>query len=454
MTPHPTSRAGGAPGTDEGPATIAVSGRAVGERMSGAGTPDASPSPTAPHARRASRGWRERIEPGIYRAHRISCPSSRDKRPGRRCACSYQILVPGHIPGRTRMLTICGPVTEARALKRRHQALGRPAPAARDPHADETLDGFTERYLAAKHGVYAPLTLRAIRTEYAARIGPRLGHLRLSEITRERVELWLADLIRIASSRRMITQGVATLRMILATAVRWGRIEQNPASRLRLPAPETHTDQATERVLTEDQLTRLLRDGPGTLRIATLLRAAAEGGLRRGEIIGLRWGDLDTSARRITVRRSVWHLDGQVGEKTAKGRRSRVVVISQATAELFAKWRTESVVRGGADPGGYVWPGRTGGPMSAHAPTHAVMRAMTRAGLVDHRGKPLVSVHGLRHTCASVLLARGVPLIVVSRHLGHADPNITARVYAHLLSDSQLEQAAEVFAGLAGGSLT
>jgi len=88
-------------------------------------------------------------------------------------------------------------------------------------------------------------------------------------------------------------------------------------------------------------------------------------------------------------------------------------------------------------------------PMHAHSPTHAVMRAMTRAGLVDVDHKPLVSLHGLRHTCGSILLARGVPLIVVSRHLGHADPNVTARVYAHLLSDAQLDQAADVFGSLA-----
>jgi integrase len=86
--------------------------------------------------------------------------------------------------------------------------------------------------------------------------------------------------------------------------------------------------------------------------------------------------------------------------------------------------------------------------MNAHSPTQAVTRALVRAGLLDDDGRPLVTLHGLRHTCGSILLARGVPLIVVSRHLGHTDPNITARVYAHLLSDTQLDQAAEVFAGL------
>ncbi len=61
---------------------------------------------------------------------------------------------------------------------------------------------------------------------------------------------------------------------------------------------------------------------------------------------------------------------------------------------------------------------------------------------------PLVTPHGLRHTAASLMLAADVPLIVVSRQLGHANPNVTAQVYAHLLSDSQLDQAADAFRSL------
>ena len=405
--------------------------------------PKAGTSPyPAGHARR------ERIEPGIYRAHRIACPAARGGRPGRRCSCSFQILVPGELPGRTKMLTIRGTVTEARATKRRLQAEGRPTLAV-DAVADETLDEFAGRYLRAKAGVFAPHTTKSIETEYRLRISPTLGHLRLDEITRERVEVWLAGLVARASSRRMVTQGVATLRMILATAVSWGRIPTNPASRLRLPAPETHEQQRVERVLTEAQLAALFADGPGTLRIATMLRAAAEAGLRRGEIIGLKWPDVRIAERRIEVRRSVWHVDGQVGEKTAKGRRARKAAISEQTAAMFAEWYAESVTRDGGDPRGYVWPGTNGAPMNAHSPTQAAAQALVRAGLVDHDGRPCVTLHGLRHTCGSILLARGVPLIVVSRHLGHADPNITARVYAHLLSDAQLDQAAQVFAELA-----
>lgn len=70
---------------------------------------------------------------------------------------------------------------------------------------------------------------------------------------------------------------------------------------------------------------------------------------------------------------------------------------------------------------------------------------MERAGLVDEEGKHLVTLQGLRHTCASLMLSRNVPLIVVSRHLGHSNPNITARVYAHLVDDAQLEAAGATF---------
>jgi len=64
---------------------------------------------------------------------------------------------------------------------------------------------------------------------------------------------------------------------------------------------------------------------------------------------------------------------------------------------------------------------------------------------VDQDDRALVSFHGLRHSAGSIMLAAGVPLIVVSRQLGHANPQITATVYAHLLGDSELDRAAGVF---------
>jgi integrase len=397
----------------------------------------------------ARRGWRERIEPGLYRAHRLACPSSRDPRAGRRCGCPWQIVVPSARPGDTRLVRFTGTIREARAERRRLLAVGRPEPIVhRPPPEPTTLDDFAGDYLRARSAVLAQHTIAGTETEYRLRVSPVLGQLRLEEITRERIEVWLAGLVATASSRRMVVQAVAALRGILATAVEWGRLPANPAARLRRPSEETHREQAAERVLDEDQLRRLLAAGTRSLRIETMLRAAGEGGLRRGELIGLRWPDVDLAARRLEVRRSVWQVSGEKGEKTAKGRRARRVAVSETFAGRLSAWYSASVVEGGADAAGYVWPGRRGQPMDAHTPTQAAARALARAGLVDDAGRPLVTLHGLRHSCGSILLARGVPLIVVSRHLGHADPNVTAKVYAHLLNDAQLDQAASVFNAL------
>ncbi len=396
------------------------------------------------------RGWRETIEPGIYRAHRVACPSSLDRRSGRRCSCPFQIQVPAVARGRTRLLTVTGTTREARAKRRRLLSEGRPAPA-QSSLGLEVLDDFTARYLRARSAVLAPHTINGIETEYRLRVSPALGQMPLDGITREVVETWLAQLAAVASSRRMVVQSVAALRGILAAAVAWDRIPTNPAARLRMPAPDTHHAQAAERVLNEAELQRLFSAGSPSLRVETMLRAAGEGGLRRGELIGLKWPDVDASARRIEVRRSVWQVAGERGEKTAKGRRSRRVAISDALAIRLGEWYSASVVEGGADAAGHVWPGRAGAPMDAHSPTQAATRALVRAGLVDADGTPLTTLHGLRHTCGSILLGRGVPLIVVSRHLGHADPNITARVYAHLLADTQLDQVGDVFGEISEG---
>jgi integrase len=403
--------------------------------------------PVAPQATvRPRRGWRERVEAGLYRVHRVACLRTTDRRPGGRCGCPYALKVPDHAPGTTRMVSHPGPVAEARLARHRLLADGRPGgPTDLDFGPATTLRELAVEYLTAREWVLAPNTLANIDTDYRLRIDPSLGNLAVAEITRERIEVFVGDLARRASSRRMVVSTIASLRAILAAGVEWGRIPSNPASRLRLPAAEHHRHQAVERVLDRDQLRRLIT-ACATTRIETMIRAAAESGLRRGEVIGLRWEDVDLPGRRLHVRRNVTQV-GAVGkvERTTKGRRARRVAISASLAARLGDWYAESVVEGGAAATGPVWPGRSGGVMDAGSPGQALARTLRRAGLLDAGGRELVTFHGLRHTAGSTMLAAGVPLIVVSRQLGHATPHVTAQVYAHLLSDSQLDDAVRVF---------
>jgi integrase len=296
-----------------------------------------------------------------------------------------------------------------------------------------------------------PATIRTTAQAYRLRVSPGLGHLPLGALSRERVEVWLAELLGSGTSRDAAHKAVKALRVVLAAAVEWGRLPANPAARLRLPRPQPGEGRAAERVLDEAELRRLLEVGAPTVRIETMLRAAAEAGLRRGEVIGLCWPDLHLARRRLAIERSVYQDPGRDGAaperivKAPKGGRPRRVAISATFTRRLADWYAVSVVEGGADAAGYVWPGRAGGPMDEGTPGQALERALGRAELVDAEGRPLVTFHGRRHTAASVMLARGVPLPVVARQLGHANPNITATIYAHILGEDHLDRAANVF---------
>jgi integrase len=392
------------------------------------------------------RGWREHVETGIYREHRLACPSTRDRRPGRRCDCPYTIAATG-AKGRTVQRTVVGTLAHARRERARLRADAGTIRAATN-RGSEVLHSFAAAYLRAKSATLRPATISAYDRAYRTRIAPYLGAYRLDELTRERLEGWLADLLRRDPHRRSIEHAVQTLAAMLATAVEWNRIPINPAARLRLP-PKAPGARAAERVLSPAQLERLYAHA-GSLRTETMFRAAAEAGLRRGEIIGLRWRDVLLDQRRLIVRENIWQTrSGERLVQTPKSGHGRRVAITATLAEQLRALRSETV----ADTSDYVWPGKDGRPMAKDSPGNLLERVQRRAGLVND-GKPLVSIHGLRHTAASVGLAQGVPLIAVSQQLGHARVDITAQVYAHLLDDSQLDAFASAHERKVSGALS
>jgi integrase len=236
-------------------------------------------------------------------------------------------------------VTVRGSVSQARAERRRLQAAGRPfaVVAEPDPPVSLTVSALAEQWLRTRHGVLAPNTLAEVEVDLRLRIAPALGHLAVNEVTRQRVEQLVAELLRGGASVRMVRGVVSSLRRLLQAAVDWGQIADNPARRVRLPAPATHTRQAHERVLSMPELSRLIGACNGSLRTETMIRAMAEAGLRRGEVIGLHWEDADLAGLRLHVRRSVSDVRGVRQERTTKGKRSRRV--------RRAPWRVAGAVR-------------------------------------------------------------------------------------------------------------
>lgn len=391
--------------------------------------------------RGSRRGWRETIEPGLYRSHRVHCPSSDDRRTGRRCRCPFQVKVPGVEPGSTRMVTVAGSVSEARAERRRLLAAGRPDTQAAEP-VRRVLHDLARDWFSAGEPRWSPGTLALREHAYRQRIAPRFADARLVDLTRVAIEAWAAELIAAGHGRRAVEIAVQTLRAMLSVAMDAGMVAANPAARVRLPPAPPPERTPADRVVDLAGAERL-RAACHSARQETIIRAMVEGGLRRGEVCGLAWPDVRLDERRIIVRQAVYQ-NAAVGKIVRSTKTARVgrVPISDEFVERLKDWHAESVGRAGADASGFVWPGRDGGPMSPSSVTHLVAKVGKRAGLVDAKGRHVAHGHGLRHSAGSIALSEGVPLTVVAATLRHSRPSFTAQRYSHLLGDAELDRFA------------
>jgi integrase len=294
-------------------------------------------------------------------------------------------------------------------------------------------------------------------------IKPRLGAVPLVKLTGTKITTLYRDLERTgrqdhesgtALSARTVRYVHTILKAALREAVAQGLIATNPADKAKPPAareakaPEIHP-------WTAGELSAFLSwaDGHGCSD-AMAYRVLAYTGMRRGELLALRWRDLDTDAGRLSVRRSVGVVKTkgkgeQVIEGPTKTGRQRSVDLDPhaalrgwrlARASLDLRLvRDESLTFADVE-GGYLNPDR-------------FSRRFTRSQTLARKelgadALPIIRVHDLRHT--SVLLAAGVPVKVVSERLGHATVTITLETYQHIMPGMQAEAAAR-FAALVGG---
>lgn len=152
-------------------------------------------------------------------------------------------------------------------------------------------------------------------------------------------------------------------------------------------------------------------------------------GLRRGELLGLKWSDVDLDAGVIRVKRQVARVDGQIVEAPLKTKNSyRTVAISQQAAEVLKQQKAKT-------NGEYVFPSPNGGPISPDSVNNMLKRVLARAGI------PRVRFHDLRHTFATVALQNGVDIKTVSGMLGHFSAGFTLDTYAHVTTAAQKEAA-------------
>jgi len=256
-------------------------------------------------------------------------------------------------------------------------------------------------------------TREGYATDLRLRLLPDLGAHRLTRLTRQLLDQYVAELAD-THSPFIIHNTMTVLGSVLERAVEWGYLAANPAKGVRLP----RKPKRVVTIPTSEQI-QVLADHAPTYRDRAMILTAAYSGLRQGELLALEWGDVELGDARITVRRSV---DVNRDVKAPKTFRERSVrLLPEAVAALEA-WRIE------APQVSLVFPNQRGGIMHR---SNWNRRAFTPAR--DAANLPHLRFHDLRHTYVSMLLRSGVDPVRVARWAGHSTPRMTWDVYAHVI---------------------
>ena len=274
---------------------------------------------------------------------------------------------------------------------------------------------------------------------------PRLGHVRLGKLGPEHVQKAWNDMLREGKSPSLVEHCHMRLSRALNDAVRRQFIYRNPCQVVSPPragTKELHSPDAAA-------IHRLL-EAAGDTEYYEVLHTAFYTGLRRGELLALKWGDVDLDMATLSVNRSVYRAKGAQSlfqePKTAKGR--RLVALTPSSALLLrALWEHQEVdgllqdyAVNGDSP---VFRYRDGSPILPTGFTHAFKRIARQTGLGEYR------LHDTRHAHATMMLRQGVHPKIVQERLGHAKVGTTLDIYSHVTPGLQEAAALRFDEGLA-----
>jgi len=269
-------------------------------------------------------------------------------------------------------------------------------------------------------------------------IVPALGNVTLTQLKPELLQRYYSDKLSGGLSAQTVRHHHMALHKALQTAVEWGALSRNVADSVRTPKVQ----RAEMHTLSEDDIQTLLEAAKPGLYYP-LFYMALFTGMRRSELLALRWCDVDLLLCQAYVSHTLHHLRN--GEfvfrppKTAKGR--RMVKLSPSVALVLREHRekqeaTQAALGKTLDDEALIFSGLNGKPLLPNTVTHAWIKLVRRIGLKGIR------LHDARHTHASLMLKAGIHPKIVQERLGHASIQITLDTYSHVAPGLQEAAAA------------
>jgi integrase len=293
-----------------------------------------------------------------------------------------------------------------------------------------TLEDYLDRWLIVS--VQDTVRQRTWeRYEQIARlhIKPALGKLRLKALTPTHVRSLYREKLDTGLATRTVQYIHTTLHKALKDAVADALVPRNVTEGIKAPRPKRKEVNA----LSADQVQMFLSMARGD-RFEALYIVAVHCGLREGELLGLRWEDIDLDTGTLAVRRTLSETksSGHIFEppKNEKGRNVRLTNSAIEALKRHRAAQNEERLRLGTlwQDQGLVFPSRKGTTMNAKNLTSRSFKP-----ILEQAGLPNIRLHDLRHTCATLLLSRGVHPKLVQELLGHATISITLDTYSHVL---------------------
>jgi integrase len=295
-----------------------------------------------------------------------------------------------------------------------------------------TVGEYLDRWLSdSVRGTVRESTYSRDKYLVTNHIKPAIGRLKLKNVNALHLQGLYRERLDTGLSGSTVQKIHHVLHKALAQAVRWSLIPRNPADDVKAPTPtskEMHP-------LSAPEARKLLTTARGD-RLEALYVLAIHTGMRRGELLGLKWGDIELNSSTVRIRRSLTRIDN--GRRLALGdtknkKSRRTVRLTPRAVEALKRHRArqaEEKLKAGDlyRDQDLVFAGQGGGFIN---PSN--LRQRSFAPLLKRAGLPQITFHDLRHTCASLLFQRNVHPKFVQELLGHASVAITLDTYSHML---------------------